>query len=141
MKKLNKKGFTLVELLAVIVVLALLMVVAGNAIIGIINKNRADSFVGTYKVAYNTLKMCAASEASETECLAMIDYDDKQYGITIVKGTADYTVTVSANTSGSFKNVDLVTHYGSDGKCVTDKIGVKGTDSCTKNSITGIYKY
>lgn len=32
MKKLNKKGFTLVELLAVIVVLALLMVVAASSI-------------------------------------------------------------------------------------------------------------
>lgn len=32
MKKLNKKGFTLVELLAVIVVLALLMVVAANSV-------------------------------------------------------------------------------------------------------------
>ena len=32
MKKLNKKGFTLVELLAVIVLLALVMIVAGGAI-------------------------------------------------------------------------------------------------------------
>lgn len=32
MKRLNKKGFTLVELLAVIVVLALLMVVAANSV-------------------------------------------------------------------------------------------------------------
>ena len=32
MKKLNKKGFTLVELLAVIVILAILMVVAGTII-------------------------------------------------------------------------------------------------------------
>lgn len=40
MKKLNKKGFTLVELLAVIVILALLMVVATRTIGGSLNKSK-----------------------------------------------------------------------------------------------------
>lgn len=40
MKELNKKGFTLVELLAVIVILALLMVVATRTIGGSLNKSK-----------------------------------------------------------------------------------------------------
>lgn len=46
MKKLNKKGFTLVELLAVIVVLALLMVVAASSI-GTALKNSKKSATKT----------------------------------------------------------------------------------------------
>lgn len=43
MKKLNKKGFTLVELLAVIVILALLMVVATRTIGGSLTNSRKSA--------------------------------------------------------------------------------------------------
>ncbi len=43
MKKLNKKGFTLVELLAVIVILALLMVVATSSIGGAMNNAKKNA--------------------------------------------------------------------------------------------------
>ena len=43
MKKLNKKGFTLVELLAVIVVLALLMVVATSSIGGALSNAKKNT--------------------------------------------------------------------------------------------------
>ena len=45
MKKLNKKGFTLVELLAVIVVLAVIMLLAVNAVVPQMNKARKNAFV------------------------------------------------------------------------------------------------
>ena len=45
MKKMNKKGFTLVELLAVIVVLAVIMLLAVNAVIPQMNKARKNAFV------------------------------------------------------------------------------------------------
>ena len=44
MKKLNKKGFTLVELLAVIVILSVLMLIALPSVINIMNKARDDAF-------------------------------------------------------------------------------------------------
>lgn len=43
MKKLNKKGFTLVELLAVIVILALLMVVAARTIGGALSDSKEEA--------------------------------------------------------------------------------------------------
>ena len=58
MKK-NSKGFTLVELLAVIVVLAVIMVIATTQINGVIKKNRVDSFLSTYKIVLNSAKICA----------------------------------------------------------------------------------
>ena len=45
MKKLNKKGFTLVELLAVIVVLAIVMGLAVVAITGVLDNARKATFV------------------------------------------------------------------------------------------------
>jgi len=45
MKKMNKKGFTLVELLAVIVVLAVIMLLAVNAVIPQMTKARKNAFV------------------------------------------------------------------------------------------------
>ena len=43
MKKLNKKGFTLVELLAVIVILALLIVVVANTALPALNNSKKKS--------------------------------------------------------------------------------------------------
>ena len=45
MMKLNKKGFTLVELLAVIVILALLMVVLANTALPAMNNSKKKTFV------------------------------------------------------------------------------------------------
>ena len=45
MKKLNKKGFTLVELLAVIVVLALIMTLTVPSILSSMNSARQSSFL------------------------------------------------------------------------------------------------
>ena len=45
MKRLNKKGFTLVELLAVIVVLAFIMVLAAPSVLSSMNSARQSSFM------------------------------------------------------------------------------------------------
>ena len=45
MKRLNKKGFTLVELLAVIVILALIMVLTVPTILDQMNSARQSSFL------------------------------------------------------------------------------------------------
>ncbi len=47
MKRLNKKGFTLVELLAVIVILALIMAIAIYSISGVLQSSRASTFKDT----------------------------------------------------------------------------------------------
>ena len=49
MKKMNKKGFTLVELLAVIVILAIILIIAVPGVLTIIDNSRKDSLVSTAK--------------------------------------------------------------------------------------------
>lgn len=65
MKKLNKKGFTLVELLAVIVILALLIVVVATSVLPALN-NAKKSALKTYseRVKSNAIQLCMSSEIS-----------------------------------------------------------------------------
>ena len=57
MKRLNKKGFTLVELLAVIVILALIMAIAIYSISGILQSSRENVFKETALNIINGVKM------------------------------------------------------------------------------------
>ncbi len=49
MKKINKRGFTLVELLAAMVILGIIMAVAVPNIMGILNNSRASAYVADAK--------------------------------------------------------------------------------------------
>ena len=57
MKRLNKKGFTLVELLAVIVILALIMAIAIYSISGILQSSRENTFKETALNVINGVRM------------------------------------------------------------------------------------
>ncbi len=59
----NKKGFTLVELLAVIVVLAVILAIAIPNVLGIIDNARKDSFASTAKMMIEAAKTVATSKA------------------------------------------------------------------------------
>ena len=66
MKKLNKKGFTLVELLAVIVILALLIVVVATTVLPAMN-NAKKSALKTYadRVKQNAIQLCMTKDINE----------------------------------------------------------------------------
>lgn len=64
MKKLNKKGFTLVELLAVIVVLAIIMVLTIPSVLSSLNTARQSAFLTYAKKMLN-----AAQEKYQTDSL------------------------------------------------------------------------
>ena len=50
MKRNNKNGFTLVELLAVIVILAIILVIAVPKVIGVINDSKKATLESTAKM-------------------------------------------------------------------------------------------
>ena len=77
-KRLNRKGFTLVELLAVIVVLAILVLLAMPRVTSMMEKSRVNSF---------------AVEANEIAKLAETAYNDKVLnGVTGLGSTPCFTV-------------------------------------------------
>lgn len=113
MKKLNKNGFTLVELLAVIVVLAVIMLLAVNAVIPQMNKARKNAFkteIQSYftgaETWYNNQLLagttvndgdCVKFDTLEGEYVSAKD-DDKLTGyieFDITDGKVSYKVSVS----------------------------------------------
>ena len=111
MKRLNKKGFTLVELLAAIVILAVLMLVGAQAVGTILNNSNANSLVNsldmaikqaTMKYAEGTLETCPTTDDLDD----VLTYDKNQYEIKACYSTAGdhLTVKIIADKNGKFKN-------------------------------------
>lgn len=57
MKKLNKKGFTLVELLAVIVILAIVLIIAVPGVLTIIDNSRKDALISSAKTLKDAARL------------------------------------------------------------------------------------
>ena len=111
MKK-NSKGFTLVELLAVIVVLAVIMVIATTQINGIIKKNRVDAFVSTYKVVLNSVKTCAVQNLTGNNCKGTVDISANDYDLTITDNAdGSYGIVLSAKTGGQFGKIKIKDYF------------------------------
>ena len=104
MKKLNKKGFTLVELLAVIVILAIIMVITIPTVLGSMGTAKASAF--------------------ESAVATIEEYAEKQYqicaaGLTSMTGNfdadlfnADCTLRNSGTNANSTFYTDLVENAG-----------------------------
>ena len=75
MVKLNKKGFTLVELLAVIVVLAIIMIIAIPSVMGTMN----DAQRGTFKI-FSEKVLNKAQESYQSDVLLGVNTRKKTYG-------------------------------------------------------------
>lgn len=133
----NKKGFTLVELLAVIVVLAIIMVIATTSVNKTIIKTRTQAFEKNMDVAVKNAKRILTTEGKLTSELLKdsLDYDKNEYDYDVVESpNGGYLMRIISDESGKFKNVDFdtITHKGKyiyipklDGKDGKNAIGLK----------------
>ena len=116
MKKIlkNKKGFTLVELLAVIVVLAIIMVIATTQINNVIKKSRGDSFYDSVVMIEKNAKMLCTSNDSNitmsdlisTSDISLDNYDIVSKAQT-VEGSTDKIYKITVIGKGKFNNMTL----------------------------------
>jgi len=134
MKKLNKKGFTLVELLAVIVILALLMVVATRTI----GTTMTNSRVAAIQTEAQKLFSKTYEEAQTIKLLGDINNGTTQaysYGKNLAAGTTYGTLT---GTDGDYNyKIVVSSSYEITSICVFDSKQKKGYASNTVTTSAG----
>lgn len=110
MKRLNKKGFTLVELLAVIVVLAIIMVIATQAIGNVIKKNTVSSFKSSLDMVTKQAKQAEVMSSGTLligDVTDLVDYDDTQFTISFGTEPLDSNyICITSVEDGKFDDMD-----------------------------------
>ena len=119
MKKLTNKGFTLVELLVVIIVLAIVTVIAMQSITGIVNNNRVDSFLASL----DTVKESAELSCAQSGDISLTDQYVKQGAVKVKVDEKNGTITMTAQPGSKFAEIKT-TH----GNILTDRAEKKGYD-------------
>ena len=138
MKKIlkNKKGFTLVELLAVIVVLAIIMVIATTQIGNAISRARSNSFIDSYKMVEKQLKTYIASDETEKILCNNTDACLKNYDL-----SSDYSLDVSVNAAGNAYEITMGAAGVIKYTTTTDSHGNSITTMNTNGTVEDGYKF
>ena len=110
MKK--KKGFTLVELLAVIVILAVILIIAMPRISDVINNSKKSSFEATAKlIASQAEKKYTENQVLDgsgaIKCSDVVKLNDRDYGACTITFDASGNASVSINGSGKFAGLTI----------------------------------
>lgn len=139
--KKNKKGFTLVELLAVIVILALLIVVTANTVLPMMNKSKQNAMVVYAERVLNTASSffqadsITDSATSKNYSIAELMGEDNYYGCVNVEKNGDgfkYSIAI-------FKDDDQLglVETGLTGVVIDGKAAELSTDeNYTKKKVT-----
>ncbi len=109
MKKINSKGFTLVELLAVIVIMGILMMVAIPSVTRTIENSRKDTFIDiakSYANAARTLWTADGLSCGSSNTVSSAT-DNGDYYILIDTTSTTYPVLVDQGGKSSWGNRDV----------------------------------
>ena len=112
MKNKNNKGFTLVELLAVIVILAVIILIAVNAIIPQMNKARKNSFIDEVAVYVQAAeKAYVANQIDETTVVTCFPVagsgDNVLNGNYVKKADTAYKGRIELDSDGNLSKIYL----------------------------------
>lgn len=142
MKKINNKGFSLVELIIVIAIMAILVGIVGTQVIPYIDKARKAKDIQIVN------GYCTDAAVAFTSCTDKLD-PDKEYTITVAENTPIWSVTVtSAGKNGTILkdaftelnglNTDSPDFQSKEGKKITKiTIQCKHGKFVTKLTVTG----
>ena len=101
---MNKKGFTLVELLAVIAILAILVIIALPNVIKLFNDSKKNSFLTEAKTVYSEVSKKYISESMKGNKLSYVSSEDD----TKLEMTGrDLQYCVLLNTDGTIKSMKV----------------------------------
>ena len=127
---MNKKGFTLVELLAVIAILALLVIIALPNVLKMFNQAKKDTFLTEAKTIYKEISKKYISETMKGNKISIIsntnnkldlESNDLKYKVKLNNDGSIKKFEVSNGNyciSGKFNNLsDLTTDKITEGKC------------------------
>lgn len=124
MKK-NKKGFTLVELLAVIVILGVLLIIAVPAVTRLISSSRQGAADDQALMVLKSLELCNTNELKSCSSTDLAKYYEGD--------TNDVTITYDANGKMTVFQVDFngytVKVTGSNLSVLSIKNAINGTTS------------
>ena len=135
---LNKKGFTLVELLAVIVILALLIVITANTVLPMMNKSKdnamvvyAERVLSNASASYQADTITSGSKAEKGYSIKdLMGTDAEYYGcvkVAPVSGSTDYTYTIVMYDDNNAKKIEGYT------TTATITIEASGTSGAVKD--------
>jgi len=139
MKKLNKKGFTLVELLAVIVLLGIVAVAAITSVTSLINSNKKKTFVSTYNEIRNQVSQRAVGDSSTVgsgDVTTSYGLNTSDYKLEIASNENTYTITLTGVSGGTYNNMTLSaddckkvagTHETTGGSCDGTAMKISGS--------------
>lgn len=148
MNKLNKKGFTLVELLAVIVILGVIMLIAIPSIGTIIQNSRLNSFASSGKMYISTAQNYVAGEVTMSDgdyYMSVYELNNKKLDaspinpekfitgyvkVTIENGNGTYSAYICEADSNSANATCRAGGYHANGLTSQDdrkKVGTEGT--------------
>ena len=139
MKKLNNKGFTLVELLAVIVILAVVILIAVTAVLPRLEKARKNSFKDEAMILVKAAQEAYVVTSSEsatgvgTTCFTVATLTNATSGYVELKGGKTYVGKIVLNSSG-----DVIKVYLDDTK---NKFVIKNADYQADSNLTIISSY
>lgn len=143
MKKLNKKGFTLVELLAVIVILGVIMLIAIPSVGTIIKNSRENSFISSGKMYISTAQNLIAGEISSTEnyCISVSTLNGGKKDKSPIDSKKTITGYVLAKYDTTNKRYDYTAYISADDAShsasgITAESDRKVIDSSAKNYST-----
>ncbi len=115
---MNKKGFTLVELLAVIAILAILVLIAVPNVLSMFNKAKKDVFLTDAKNVYKEISKKYISESMKGNNISSISNDNNKLDM----DTNDLKYNVKLDNKGNIIDFEV----GNDNYCISGKFNNLG---------------